>query len=97
MLLYRQTLLDALAETETALAALQAVEAERASRAQAVAASEASFQQAQQLYTEGIVGFIDVLDAERTLLTNRQNLIEVEAAEALARADLVKLADDTRD
>ena len=88
LLLYRQTLLDALAETETALAALQAVEAERASRAQAVAASEASFQQAQQLYTEGIVGFIDVLDAERTLLTNRQNLIEVEAAEALARADL---------
>ena len=88
LLLYRQSLLDALAQAETALAALSASEAQRASLEEAVTASDAAYQQARQLYTQGLVGFIDVLDAERTLLDNRQTLAEARAQESLAITDL---------
>ncbi len=88
LLVYRRTLLDALAEAETALAALVAAEQRRADLQSAVDASQVAFAQAEQLYTQGLVGFLDVLDAERTLLDNRQDLAEASGDVGLAVADL---------
>jgi multidrug efflux system outer membrane protein len=88
LLIYRRTLLDALADAETAIARLEAAEQRRDDLQAAVDASQEAFAQAEQLYTQGLVGFLDVLDAERTLLDNRQDLAEATADVGLAIADL---------
>lgn len=88
LLFYRQTLLNALADVERALARLMAAQQRREDLRAAVDASAVAFEQAEQLYTQGLVGFLDVLTAERTLLDNRQNLAEAEADVGLAVADL---------
>jgi multidrug efflux system outer membrane protein len=88
LLLYRQTLLRAVQQAETALAALAAAMARAADLRAAVAASEQAAQQADNLYRQGLTGFLDVLDAQRTLLDNRQSLTAAEADIGLATADL---------
>jgi len=88
LLTYRATLLDAVAEVETALAELDAARARRADLQAAVTASATATEQARQLYRQGLIGFLDVLDAERTLLDNRQDLAAAQADEALLAADL---------
>lgn len=65
-----------------------APEARRDDLAEAVAASEIALRQARDLYAQGLTGFLDVLDAERTLLDNRQDLAEARADVALLIADL---------
>lgn len=88
LLVYRRILLDALAEVETALAALIAAQQRRADLQAAVDASQTAFAQAEQLYVQGLVGFLDVLDAERVLLDNRQDLAQASGDVGLAVADL---------
>lgn len=88
LLVYRQQLLEAVAEVETALGELASAEARRDDLAEAVAASEIALRQARDLYAQGLTGFLDVLDAERTLLDNRQDLAEARADVALLIADL---------
>ncbi|KAA5605261.1 efflux transporter outer membrane subunit [Roseospira marina] len=88
LLVYRATLLNAVAEVETALATLEAARARAADLREAVAASETAAAEARGLYAQGLVGFLDVLDAERTLLDNRQARVEADGAEARAIADL---------
>ena len=88
LLLYRQALLLAIQEVETALVALSSAEAQRDDLTIAVAAAEAAARQAEALYTQGLTGFLDVLDAQRTLLDTRQQLVIAEADIGLAAADL---------
>ena len=88
LFLYRRTLLDALGEVETALADLVAVQDRRDDLRTAADASARAVVQAEQLYAQGLTGFLDVLDAQRTLLDNRQDLAEAEAAVSLTIADL---------
>jgi len=51
-------------------------------------ASTIAYNQAQQLYSQGLVGFLDVLVGERTLLQNGQSLADAAADVALAITDL---------
>lgn len=88
LLVYRASLLDALADAETALAGLIAARARRAELQAAVDASTIAYNQAQQLYSQGLVGFLDVLVGERTLLQNGQSLADAAADVALAITDL---------
>jgi multidrug efflux system outer membrane protein len=88
LLSYRQTLLNAVADVERALARLKAAQEASANLRSAVAASEVAFEQARQLYTQGLLGFLDVLIAERVFLQNQQNLAAAEAEVGLAIADL---------
>lgn len=88
LLLYRAILLDALGEVEVALANLVAARDRRDDLQAAADASARAATQAEQLYTQGLTGFLDVLDAQRTLLDNRQDLAEAEAAVSLGIADL---------
>ncbi|MEQ9642620.1 MAG: efflux transporter outer membrane subunit [Alphaproteobacteria bacterium] len=88
LLLYRQALLQAIADVQTALVALASAETRRDDLTAAVAAAEAAARQAETLYTQGLTGFLDVLDAQRTLLDTRQSLVIAEADIGLAAADL---------
>lgn len=75
----RAALLEALAEVENALQRLQALEQQRKQLALAVKASRSAYRQLDALYTEGLVNFIDVLDAQRNLISSREALIDAEA------------------
>ena len=88
LLLYRGTLLNALADVEVALANLVAAQERRDDLQAAADASDRAVAQAEQLYNQGLTGFLDVLDAQRTLLDNHQDLAEAEAAVSLGIADL---------
>lgn len=88
LLAYRQTLLDSLTEVETALVAIRAFEDRRAQLENAVTASEAAFEQLNALYREGLASFIDILDAQRTLIGSREAYVDSEADLAGAIIDL---------
>lgn len=73
--IYRQTLLQALQQTEAALVAASGAR----QRAQALetghAAASAAVAQARVLYDNGLSGFLDVLDAQRSALDTRRRLL----------------------
>lgn len=83
--LYRQTLLQALQQAEAALVAAEGIGRRTEALQRASAAADAALSQARTLYANGLTGFIDVLNAQRSALTNRRNLLR-------ARADMVRQA-----
>ena len=87
-LAYREAFLTALQDVETGFVAIDSVEARRTDLGQAVAAGEQAFDQLNALYREGLASFIDVLDAQRTLIDSREALVDSEADLAAAIIDL---------
>ena len=85
---YEQALLESLAEVETALVAIESTRARRDELATAVTASEQAFEQLDALYREGLASFIDILDAQRTLIDSREAYVDSEADLAAAMIDL---------
>ncbi len=71
---YRQTVLVALEDTENALVAYGKEQTRRQSLAQSAQSSEAAFHLSSELYRSGLVDFLNVLDAERTLYTAQDAL-----------------------
>jgi multidrug efflux system outer membrane protein len=89
-LAYERTLLEALGEVETALVSLAAIEARTGELGRAVAASQQAFGQLDALYREGLASFIDILDAQRTLISSRESQVDSQADYALAVIDLYR-------
>ena len=89
---YELTLLSALREVEAALADIQAAQAQSSDFAEAVRASSTSFDQLQALYTEGLATLIDVLDAQRQLISSRERFTDSEAALAQSYVRLYEAA-----
>jgi len=85
---YRQTLLEVLAETETALTAISAAEDRTSEFQDAVTESEAAFDQSNALYREGLASLFDVLDVQRQLISGREALIDGNADLAQAYVTL---------
>jgi multidrug efflux system outer membrane protein len=85
---YRQTLLEVLAETETALTAISAAEDRTSEFQSAVEESEAAFDQSNALYREGLASLFDVLDVQRQLISGREALIDGNADLAQAHVTL---------
>lgn len=85
---YELALLSSVQDVETALVSVDAFRDRQNDLAAAVAASEAAFQQLNALYREGLATFIDILDAQRTLIASRESFVDVEAALATAYVDL---------
>lgn len=77
---YRQTLLDAVAAVEAALIGHAGARDRAAALRDAVAANGEAAERARSLYTQGLAGFIDVLDAQRELTDSRLALAEAETA-----------------
>ena len=90
LLAYRQTLLEAVGEVEDALVSIRAVEARTAELERAVTASEQAFDQLDALYREGLASFIDILDAQRTLIDSRESLLDSQA-EGPAASEISRL------
>lgn len=85
---YRQTLLEVLAETETALTAISAAKDRTREFQNAVSESEAAFDQSNALYREGLASLFDVLDVQRQLISGREALIDGNADLAQAYVTL---------
>jgi NodT family efflux transporter outer membrane factor (OMF) lipoprotein len=84
-LVYRQTLLQALGQVESALVGAEAAEARIDALERSARAAQAAVEDARTLYTAGLTTFLDVLDARRTALTLRRDQVR-------ARADAARLA-----
>jgi outer membrane protein, multidrug efflux system len=85
---YRQTVLVALEDAENALVAYAKEQTRRRSLAQSEQSSEAAFHLSSELYRSGLVDFLNVLDAERTLYTAQDALVGSTESVSL---DLVQL------
>ncbi len=85
---YARTVLVALQEVENALAAYGSDQERRVSLAAAARASGEALTLARQRYESGITSFLEVLDAERTLLQNQLSLADATTA---VSTDLVGL------
>ncbi len=81
---YERTLLEAMREVENALVAIESYEDRGAELQRAINASERAFDQLNALYREGLATFIDILDAQRTLIDSREAYVDNEADLAAA-------------
>jgi multidrug efflux system outer membrane protein len=73
---YQQTVLTALQDVESALVASSREAQRRASLADAVESNRKAVQYSIQLYTEGQVDFLNVLNAQRSLYVSQQALVQ---------------------
>lgn len=87
---YRQSVVNALREVEDALSATAAEDARRAALARAVASSERAVTQAKDLYRQGLVSLIDVLETDKAWLNALNDLAGSEGAVATNRVALYK-------
>jgi outer membrane protein TolC len=88
VLLYRDTVLGAIADVEAALLAYQGTQARLAALRTGVDRNRTAYRQSQQLYRDGFVSFIDVLDSQRELNSSLQDLALAEQNLSLAVVDL---------
>jgi NodT family efflux transporter outer membrane factor (OMF) lipoprotein len=77
---YRGTVLNALREVEDALVAYRTDRAARERLAAAVKSGETALYLARDQYQHGLADFITVLDAERTLVGSRQQLVQADVS-----------------
>ena len=87
---YRQTLLIALREVEDALVDLKGLAHSRAALERAVTSATETQKLAQERYDKGLTNYLDVVDAERTVLQTRLALSEVDAQQRVSLAALAK-------
>ena len=85
---YERALLGALEEVENALVRYAEEQARRRELARAVAANREAVELARRLHANGLAPFLDVLDAERSLLISESRLLESETAVTLGLVDL---------
>lgn len=73
---YQKTVLSAFHDVSNAMTSYQAEQVRRASIAASVNAAQTAMRLAAEQYRGGLVTFLDVLNAERTLLDNQQQLAD---------------------
>jgi outer membrane protein, multidrug efflux system len=87
---YRQTIIDAVANTRVAVFAYgRALEADRATGRAFEAANE-SFSIASTMHREGAIGYLDLLDANRTFISAQQDRLSARLAFATAQLGVVE-------
>jgi multidrug efflux system outer membrane protein len=87
---YGKTVLTAYQEVEDQLAALRVLSGEARSEAAAVADAGQTEQIALNRYTAGLVGYIDVLTAQTTLLSTQRTAAQISGQRMVATVVLVK-------
>jgi len=87
---YRQQVLIAFEEVESALVGLRLLAQQSEAQARAVSNSERAAQISGARYRNGLVYFLDVLDAERTKLTNQRLATEIEGQRLVTSVSLIK-------
>jgi multidrug efflux system outer membrane protein len=87
---YEKTVLTAYQEVEDQLAALRILSGEAQAEADAVADAGQTEQIAMNRYTAGLVGYIDVLNAQTTLLSTQRAADQISGQRMVATVVLVK-------
>jgi outer membrane protein, multidrug efflux system len=87
---YRGVVLNALREVEDSLVAYRADRTARDRLVVAVSSGQSALSLSRDAYDNGLASFLQVLDAERTLVASRQQLIQ---ADILLTSDIVSLYD----
>jgi outer membrane protein TolC len=87
-LVWQSTLLQALSDVEAALTAADTNRRRQAAQGRALAEADEAVRHARTLYTAGLAGFGDVLDAQRSALQRRQALLHMQGDAARASVSL---------
>ncbi|WP_304657600.1 efflux transporter outer membrane subunit [Caballeronia sp. Lep1P3] len=87
---YRQQVLVAFREVEDNLSDLRILEAQTATQADAVSSSVRAAQLSRTQYTEGAVNYLDVIDAERTVLQSQRAAVQLAGAQAVSTVNLIR-------
>lgn len=87
---YRQTLLVALREVEDALVDLQGLARSRSALDAALASSRETRSLSGERYDKGLSSYLEVVDADRSVLSTRLALAQVDAQQRLSLAALAK-------
>ncbi len=87
---YRRIVLDAVTEVETALTDYTHIDRQRLSLKKAYDNADAALALSQNLYREGEISFLDVLDAQRTVNSADSALVSLEVSQAESLIRLYK-------
>ena len=87
---YEKTVLVAYQEVEDQLAALHFLEGESRSEASAVSDARQAEQIATQRYKAGLVGYLDVVYAQESVLSNEQTAAQISGQQLVASVVLIK-------
>ncbi|MDR5739353.1 MULTISPECIES: efflux transporter outer membrane subunit [unclassified Caballeronia] len=87
---YRQQVLVAFREVEDNLSDLRILETQTTTQADAVNASVRAAQLSRKQYTEGAVNYLDVIDAERTVLQSQRAAVQLAGTQAVSTVNLIR-------
>jgi len=87
---YRNTVFQAFQDVEDNLSSLRILDEETAVEQKAVAAAQRSFDTSNQRYKGGVTGYLEVLTAEATLLTNQRTLTDLQTRQFAATVQLIR-------
>jgi multidrug efflux system outer membrane protein len=88
--LYRQQVLTAFREVEDNLSDLRILRDQIETQAEAVRASSRAEQLSSTQYREGAVNYLDVIDAQRTVLQSQRTAVQLSGVQAIATVNLVR-------
>ncbi len=87
---YRQQVLTAFRDVEDNLSDLRILGNQTETQSEAVTASARAAQLSRAQYTEGAVNYLDVIDAERTVLQSRRAAVQLAGMQAAATVNLIR-------
>jgi multidrug efflux system outer membrane protein len=87
---YRQQVLVAFREVEDSLSDMRILEDQTRTQNEAVEASQRAADLSRLQYTEGAVNYLDVIDAERTVLQARRSAVQLQGVQAASTVNLIR-------
>jgi multidrug efflux system outer membrane protein len=87
---YRQQVLVAFREVEDNLSDMRILEDQTKTQDEAVKASQRAADLSRSQYTEGAVNYLDVIDAERTVLQARRSAVQLQGVQAASTVNLIR-------
>ena len=87
---YRQQVLVAFREVEDNLSDMRILEDQTKTQSEAVKASQRAADLSRSQYTEGAVNYLDVIDAERTVLQARRAAVQLQGVQAASTVNLIR-------
>jgi outer membrane protein, multidrug efflux system len=87
---YRQQVLVAFREVEDNLSDMRILETQTKTQDDAVKASQRAADLSNKQYVEGAVNYLDVLDAQRTVLQAKRSAVQLQGVQAAATVNLIR-------
>lgn len=88
---YRQSVLVAFREVEDNLAGLRILSEQAKEQAQSIASAQRASQLSSTRYRNGYVNYLEVIDAERSVLATRRSATQIDRERALATVALIRV------